>query len=427
MVQRNKAPLLSPLSEPALLPYNRFMLPNGIEVVYIHDPAQEVFKIDVIFEAGIYYQSRPLIASTAINMLNEGTLHHHSEEIADLFDYYGAYIDFNCGLNKSELSLISLSKYAEPTLNMLVEMLTESIVPEKELDIFLTNKRQEFLVNQEKTSYMARKEFSRLLFGDSHPYANKVSPKDYNRVTRTEVLHFYQEHIHAGNCRIMLCGNISDTLIQIVTREFTRLARPKNSGESNLLPFVPAPVGYYHVQKNNAAQTSLRMGKTGVRLDHPDYARFLLLNTVLGGYFGSRLMSNIREEKGYTYGINSFNVSMPQGSYWCIAAEINNQYIQAAIQETLKEVERLRTEPIPQDELNLVKSYLHGDLLRELDGVFAQSDALKHKLNYSMDNSIYLRLIQEISATTNEELLFLAQRYWNPDDFYIVTAGKTSD
>ena len=396
MVQRNKAPLLSPLSEPALLPYNRFMLPNGIEVVYIHDPAQEVFKIDVIFEAGIYYQSRPLIASTAINMLNEGTLHHHSEEIADLFDYYGAYIDFNCGLNKSELSLISLSKYAEPTLNMLVEMLTESIVPEKELDIFLTNKRQEFLVNQEKTSYMARKEFSRLLFGDSHPYANKVSPEDYNRVTRTEVLHFY-------------------------------LARPKNSGESNLLPFAPAPVGYYHVQKNNAAQTSLRMGKTGVRLDHPDYARFLLLNTVLGGYFGSRLMSNIREEKGYTYGINSFNVSMPQGSYWCIAAEINNQYIQAAIQETLKEVERLRTEPIPQDELNLVKSYLHGDLLRELDGVFAQSDALKHKLNYSMDNSIYLRLIQEISATTNEELLFLAQRYWNPDDFYIVTAGKTSD
>ena len=213
MVQRNKAPLLSPLSEPALLPYNRFMLPNGIEVVYIHDPAQEVFKIDVIFEAGIYYQSRPLIASTAINMLNEGTLHHHSEEIADLFDYYGAYIDFNCGLNKSELSLISLSKYAEPTLNMLVEMLTESIVPEKELDIFLTNKRQEFLVNQEKTSYMARKEFSRLLFGASHPYANKVSPEDYNRVTRTEVLHFYQEHIHAGNCRIMLCGNISDTLI----------------------------------------------------------------------------------------------------------------------------------------------------------------------------------------------------------------------
>ena len=139
MVQRNKAPLLSPLSEPALLPYNRFMLPNGIEVVYIHDPAQEVFKIDVIFEAGIYYQSRPLIASTAINMLNEGTLHHHSEEIADLFDYYGAYIDFNCGLNKSELSLISLSKYAEPTLNMLVEMLTESIVPEKERSALIKN------------------------------------------------------------------------------------------------------------------------------------------------------------------------------------------------------------------------------------------------------------------------------------------------
>ena len=427
MTQRDSAPALAPLTAPALLPYKRFSLPNGIDIVYIHDPAQEVFKIDAVFEAGIYYQPKPLIASTAINMLNGGTARHTAEEIADLFDYYGAYIDFNCGLNKSELSLISLTKYAEPVLVQLAEMITGSIVPEKELDLFLTNKRQEHLVTCEKTSYLARKEFSRLIFGDKHPYANPISADDYLHVQREEVLDFCHEHVHACGCRLMLCGNVSETVLQTVIREFTALPCPKAEHPVPEYPFTPAQPGRYHVTKDNAAQTSLRIGKSGVRLNDPDYAHFLLLNTVLGGYFGSRLMSNIREEKGYTYGIQSFNVSLPQGSYWCIAAEINNQYIQAAIQETLKEVERLRTEPIPQDELNLVKSYLHGDLLRELDGVFAQSDALKHKLNYSMDNSIYLRLIQEISATTNEELLFLAQRYWNPDDFYIVTAGKTSD
>lgn len=423
MTQRDSAPALAPLTAPALLPYKRFSLPNGIDVVYIHDPAQEVFKIDAVFEAGIYYQPKPLIASTAINMLNGGTARHTAEEIADLFDYYGAYIDFNCGLNKSELSLISLTKYAEPVLVQLAEMITGSIVPEKELDLFLTNKRQEHLVTCEKTSYLARKEFSRLIFGDKHPYANPISADDYLHVQREEVLDFCHEHVHACGCRLMLCGNVSETVLQTVIREFTALPCPKAEHPVPEYPFTPAQPGRYHVTKDNAAQTSLRIGKSGVRLDDPDYAHFLLLNTVLGGYFGSRLMSNIREEKGYTYGIQSFNVSLPQGSYWCIAAEVNNQHTQSAIQETFKEIQRLRTEPVPEEELNLVKNFLHGDLLRELDGVFSQSDALKHKLNYNMDNSIYLRLIREITTATPDDLLRLAQQYWNPDEMYVVTAS----
>ena len=423
MTQRDSAPALAPLTAPALLPYKRFSLPNGIDVVYIHDPAQEVFKIDAVFEAGIYYQPKPLIASTAINMLNGGTARHTAEEIADLFDYYGAYIDFNCGLNKSELSLISLTKYAEPVLVQLAEMITGSIVPEKELDLFLTNKRQEHLVTCEKTSYLARKEFSRLIFGDKHPYANPISADDYLHVQREEVLDFCHEHVHACGCRLMLCGNVSETVLQTVIREFATLPCPKAEHPVPEYPFTPAQPGRYHVTKDNAAQTSLRIGKSGVRLNDPDYAHFLLLNTVLGGYFGSRLMSNIREEKGYTYGIQSFNVSLPQGSYWCIAAEVNNQHTQSAIQETFKEIQRLRTEPVPEEELNLVKNFLHGDLLRELDGVFSQSDALKHKLNYSMDNSIYLRLIREITTATPDDLLRLAQQYWNPDEMYVVTAS----
>ena len=131
MPDRNLIPNIVPLSEPVLLPYQCFKLNNGIEVIYIQDPSQNVFKMDVIFEAGVYYQSQPLLASTAINMLNEGTRLHSAEEIADIFDFYGAYTDFYCGLNKSELSLISLCKYARETITMLVEMLTESVIPDK--------------------------------------------------------------------------------------------------------------------------------------------------------------------------------------------------------------------------------------------------------------------------------------------------------
>lgn len=424
MLNRNIAPATAPMSVPSLLPYRKFTLDNGIEVVYIHDPAQNVFKLDVIFEAGIYYQTQPLLASTAINMLNEGTRHYQAEAIADLFDYYGAYTDFVCGLNKSEVSLFSLNKYASQTLSMLAEMITDSVVPEKELEIYLTNKRQEFLVNNEKTAYLARKKFSEILFGSGHPYANLISEKDFLQLPAQLVRDFYHQYIHAGHCRIMMCGNVNDSVLQLLSEQFNRLKSPDKLPEPPVYSLHPEPAGHYHIEKDNTVQSSLRLGKSGVRLTDPDYAGFILLNTILGGYFGSRLMSNIREDKGYTYGISSFNASMPQGSYWGIVTDVNNEYVEATIEEILKEIRKLQTTPVPEDELNLVKNYLHGDLLRELDGVFAQSDALKHKLNYGLDNRIYLGLIEKIKACTPEELMALAQKYMNIEELYIVTAGK---
>ena len=420
---RTQAPAVASLSIPDLLAYRQFTLPNGIEIVYIHDPAQEVFKMDIIFEAGVYHQPCPLIASTAINMLNEGTRHHTADAIADLFDYYGAYTDFNCGLHKAELNLISLNKYARETIAMLAEMVEESIVPSHELDIYLTNKRQEFLVQTEKTAYLARKKFCALLFGETHPYANQIHEEDFSQVDRATVENFYRRYIRNGRCRIMICGQVNDEVLQTVVRCFGSLGASHPTPESSLHSFHPASAGRYHVEKKDSVQSSIRIGKKGVQLQEKDYAGFMLLNTILGGYFGSRLMSNIREEKGYTYGISSYNVSMPLNSYWCITTDVNNEYTEATIDEIFKEIRQLQTHPVASEELALVKNFLHGDLLRELDGVFAQSDALKQKLNYGLDNRIYLDLIQRIKQCSAEDLLYLANKYWKAEEMYVVTAG----
>lgn len=425
MPNRNLPPQLTPLSIPTLLPHRKYQLANGVEIVYLNDPVQEVFKIDVLFEAGVYYQPRPLIASTTINMLNEGSSRHSAEEIADLFDYYGAYVDFNSGLNKAELSLISLNKYAEETLRMLAEIIQTSTIPEKELEIYLTNKHQEYLVNLEKTAYLARKKFSALLFGEDHPYANQIQDNDFHQVTAGQIRDFYRRYYRPENCRIIICGNVNEKILQLIEELFGNLPTSTATPETPNHPFQTASPGRYHLNKENSVQTSLRIGCPGVRLTEADYAGFMLLNTILGGYFGSRLMSNIREEKGYTYGISSFNVSMPSGSYWCISTDINDEYTEATIDETFKEIRKLQTEAVSSDELALVKNFLHGDLLRELDGVFAQSDALKHKLNYGLDNSIYTHLIQSIKQCTPEELLQLANKYWQMENMYIVTAGKS--
>lgn len=423
MPDRTHAPALSSLVIPELIPYSHTKLTNGIDLYILNDPAQEVFRLDIGFEAGAFYQPRPLVASSAINMLNEGTNLHKSAELAEIFDYYGAYVDFSNSQHKAEASLFSLTRHAAHTIGLFGEMILQSSFPENELEIYLDNKRQHFLTEKQKTGWLARKKLAELLFGPFHPYANVVHTEDYGEITRDLLLQYYRERINARHCSIVLTGNITDAIRKKTEEIFSRLPLPAGEAATPEYTFEPAKPGCYHVQKDNAVQSSIRIAHKGVNLRDEDYAGFLLLNTVLGGYFGSRLMSNIRESKGYTYGINSFNVTLPLYSYWCVVTDVNREYTQATIEEVRKEIRKIQTELIPEDELSLVKNYLYGDLLRELDGVFAQSEGLKQKLLYGTDNHFYLQLIEKIKNYSAAELLEIAGRHFRPDELYIVTAG----
>lgn len=424
MLNRTQAPALYTLLLPDLIPYSHTLLSNGVNVYVLNDPTQEVFRLDISFEAGAYYQPQPLVASTTISMLNEGTPRYSSAELAETFDYYGAYTDFNNGLHKAEASLFSLTKYAPQTIDLIGEMILQSCFPENELEIYLDNKRQHFLLEKQKTSWLARKKLAQLLFGPFHPYANSIHEEDYNKVNRALLLSYYRERINAHHCNIILTGNITDPIREKTSQVFSQLPSPANISDTPFYTFEPATPGYYHVHKAGAVQTSIRIAQEGVNLKDEDYAGFLLLNTILGGYFGSRLMSNIRESKGYTYGINSFNISSPLKSYWCIATDVNREYAGATLDEIKKEIKKIQTEKIPEDELSLVKNYLYGDLLRELDGVFAQSDGLKQKLLYNTDNRFYLQTIEKIRRYSAAEILEIANRRLNTDQLFIVTAGE---
>lgn len=424
-INRKISPPLSALSVPRLLEYSVESLPNGMELIVLHDPDQEVVRIDVLFDAGAIYQPQPLVSSTTAALLHEGTLHHSAEEIAEMFDFYGAYADFNCGLHKIEASLFCLNKFAKETLPLLAELIAESIVPEKELAIYLRNRLERFKTDRQKTSWLARKKLASLLFGPEHPYANQVEEEDYRRITPDLVRQFYTRYVREAEYTVVLSGNVTDDIRKDVVSVFGHLQPSSGKPARPSFPFSPANPGSYHVEKDDAVQTSIRIGKSGVAFTDPDYADFLLLNTLLGGYFGSRLMTNIREDKGYTYGINSFNIAMPMAAYWGIATDVDNKYTRVAIDEIWKEIDRLRTETIGPEELMLVKNYFHGDLLREVDGVFAQADSLKHKRIYGKDNTFYAEMIRRIKQCTAAELKELAMRYLNPGEMYVVTVGKT--
>jgi zinc protease len=166
------------------------------------------------------------------------------------------------------------------------------------------------------------------------------------------------------------------------------------------------------------------VGKFWVPKSHPDFHALSVLVTILGGYFGSRLMANIREEKGYTYGIGSFVLSLKHVSYLVISTEVGNEYVELTLKEIAIEMKKLQTEPVSENELETVKSYLLGEFLRDFDGPFALSGSFKAINDFDLDYSFYDRYLTVLRNLTSGELMQLAQQYLNPEDFYTVVAGS---
>ena len=156
---------------------------------------------------------------------------------------------------------------------------------------------------------------------------------------------------------------------------------------------------------------------------HVDYAGMQVLNTVFGGYFGSRLMSNIREDKGYTYGIGSSVVPLRKEGYFCISSEVGVDVRAAAVNEIYLELKRLRTELVPESELNLVRNYMLGSFQRNIDGPFSLADRFKSILTAGMGYEYYTRYLETIQNITAEELLRLASTHLHEDSLYELVVG----
>jgi predicted Zn-dependent peptidase len=178
-----------------------------------------------------------------------------------------------------------------------------------------------------------------------------------------------------------------------------------------------------HVEKKDALQTALRIGKILFNKEHEDYIAFTILNTILGDYFGSRLMKNIREDKGFTYGIGSFLSEIRHTGYFIIATEVGKDFTEQTTEEIKKEIDRLQTELISDEELNLVRSYLLGQILKSADGPYATMDLYTAVEQHDMDLEFYNRYIHGIRTITPSELLEMARKYLNWDSFSVISVG----
>jgi zinc protease len=425
MIDRSIAPPFKTIDRIDVLKTTRAKLNNGIDFFSLSAGSQEITRIEFIFKAGMYHQPATLIASTTNNLLESGTKSYTADQISDGIDFYGSFLELQVEQDYASITLFSLNKYLNESFKFVEEVIKYPTFPEDEFKIHITNKKQKHSINSQKVSVLAKRKFTELLFGAAHPYGKEVMDKDFDRINRTELREFFERHYNYANCTIIAAGNLPTNLLETLNLHFGETKWGSGTKpESREFKIETNPTLKHLVYKDDAIQSAVRIGRVLFNKTHPDYFKFQVLNTVLGGYFGSRLMANIREDKGYTYGIGSGINNLVHGGYFFISTEVGADVTKPALEEVYKEIRRLRDDLIDTTELETVRNYILGNFLRSVDGPFALVDKFKSIWEFGLEYSFFDNYFKAVKAVTPAELRDLANKYLQEKDLLECVAGK---
>ncbi|MVN89903.1 M16 family metallopeptidase [Mucilaginibacter aquatilis] len=423
MLNRTVAPESQAVNHINLIEPGHAALPNGCQVYWFNSGDQDLVRVEWIFNNLRFDKQKPLLNMAVNTMLTEGTANLTAAQIADSIDYYGAFLQAEYGYDQSQLTLYSLNRHLEHTLPVVVDVLTNSQFPQNELDTFVRNQQQKLQVSLQKNDILARRAFNKAVYSDTI-YGLSANAIDYQQLQRTDMLSHFKQMYQPANCTLVISGKVDEATLQQVTGAFANWQNSFEPADTTQPSITPVTERFFYTEKPEALQSAIRMGLPMVNRSHPDFPALQVLNTVLGGYFGSRLMANIREDKGYTYGIGSGISSLKHGAAFFIATEVGADVCRSAVEEIEKEINLLRSELISEEELSLVKNYMQGSLLGSLENVFSHADKFKNVYFSGLGFDYYDRYTEVIKSITAEELQTLANKYLNFDEFYKVIVGK---
>lgn len=402
-----------------LKPCERFDLDNGIPVYAVNAGAQDVLQMEMVFYAGNFFEQKKGIAAATNFLLKNGTSKRSALQINEAFEYYGAYCNRACYNETAVLTLHTLTRHIDKLLPVIEDMLSDSVFPGQELEIYKQNSRQRLQVNLQKCEFVAGRLIDSYLYGNNHPYGMYSNLPDIDSLDVAEVKEFYRQYYLRGQCVIFVAGKIPQSLSKLLNEHLGKLQLGKPPVTLPAREISPATEKKYRIQNDVAAvQGAIRLASAFPNRHHPDFKKAIILNNVFGGFFGSRLMSNIREDKGYTYGIHSYLQNHIQQSAWMISTEAGKDVCEATIEEVYKEMKKLREEKIAEEELMLVRNYMIGGILGDLDGPFQIIAKWKNIILNNLAASYFYDSVDEIKTVSADELQELANKYLQPEKFY---------
>ncbi|MEO8415096.1 MAG: pitrilysin family protein [Ginsengibacter sp.] len=401
-----------------LNPCKKFLLTNGAPVYYINDGAEEVAMIELVFNAGNTFENKNLVAAATNYLLKNGTSKKTALEINEHFEYYGAHLERSCRNETATITLHCLSKHLKEVLPVIREIITDTVFPETELEIFQQNSIQRLSVNLQKCDFVANRLIDQYLYGAQHPYGRVSNVADIQEITREDLTVFFKNFYLNAACTIFAAGKLPPDFERLLDEQFGDLVLNENQPAITHQSETASEKKSRVINDPGGVQGAIRIARPFPNRHHPDFKKVMVLNSLFGGFFGSRLMSNIREEKGYTYGIHSFLENHIRESAWVISTEAGKDVCDATITEVYKEMKILREELIDEEELLLVKNYMMGVNLGNIDGPFQVISRWKSLIVNGFDESYFYDAMQTIKNITAEEMKELSNKYLLPEEFF---------
>ncbi|MEY2830700.1 MAG: hypothetical protein RIQ33_2558 [Bacteroidota bacterium] len=424
MIDRTIAPAINSIPEIKLPELGKTKFSNGLDVYYLHQDNTPIIDIGLNFKAGTIYSQQQLIASYTNRQLQEGTAKMNAIQIADHFDFYGANLRAVADYDNAGIGFSSLKKHVTALVPVLMDMILHPSFDEKELKTNLNRGKQNLKQNLEKPDFLNKQIFREALYGSQHPYGSILNEIDYDKVLVDDLRAFHKNYYTPNNAFLFIAGNIDDALLQQIEKIIGTTDWASKNVHEPLFPVVQASAQQkIYVEKEGAVQSCIRIGMHSIDRKHKDSNILRVANTILGGYFGSRLMMNIREDKGFTYGIHSGIRFDKLGSMQVIKTEVGKEVYKDAIEEIYKEIDIMKQSKPDADELEKVKNYMLGSYLEDVGNVLQMTSIFTTYLQMGLSMDDYYETIQTIRNASADEVLRCAQTYFDTNKMYEVVVG----
>jgi zinc protease len=421
LLNRTQAPVIAELTSDLSIYPEVSLTPSGARLHVFQNSVQPVIRIEFVFKGGKWFQPSPGVASLTAKMLKEGTEKHSAKQIADITDFYGASLEVSHGFDRTTVTLYCLSKFLSDLLPLTFEIIEHPSFPQEEFDLLKQRIIQSLAVDKQKNSYLATETFTIAIYGQGHPYATFTSEEEVAAVEKYSLKSFHEKAYQYSNAEIFITGDITQEALSSIKGKLNGISEPSTCTQPTASQ--PLSPGLIINNTQNQMQAAVRIGKSTIKPSHPDYPALYLLNHTLGGYFGSRLMKNIREEKGFTYGIYSSLSQKEHDSLFSIGTDIKGDKIEETLTEVTKELEILTYEEIPVDELSTVKKHLAGKFLSDHATLFDKMDKYKSNVLLGLPGDFYTKLLDKIFTLTSSQLKEVAKAYLLDSDLYKVVVG----
>ncbi len=423
-LDRKTAPKYNLISKIDFQNIKKHRLDNGIEVFELNSCNENIIKLEISFKAGSIYSDNVLTAAMTNALLRQATKTKTSQQIEEKLDFYGSFINTESGKHFLSVHLYSLLTHFEKSLDIVEDIIKNPVFPENKFLIEIQNIKQNYIEAREQVDYMANSKFTETIFGKKHPYGKILNLDYFKELTTNKLKQFHKRYYNSDNCIIIVAGKTNDNTIKILNNRF---GQNNWNGEKKIMKkkyhLIDNEKQRIIVKKEDAVQTSIVLGCKTISKGHKDFHGLNILNTILGGYFGSRLMINIREKKGLTYGIYSSINALLLSGIFAISANVSKGNEEKTISEIYKEIEILKKEKISNAELNVIRNYLMGEMQRAFDGPFNQSEIFSNLNNFGLTYSYFDDYIKIVKTIDSGSIIELANKYFNKNDWTEVLSG----